>query len=172
MIKHKPCMGIDVGVSGGIAIVRKNKVLEWHQVPHEWEELKTKSKSGRTRRRRKINIVKFLALLNNLRDKYGHIDCQIEKVGAMPNQGSVSGFNFGEAYGITKAMAQAAGFNVSLVRPQDWKKSYDFKLKDKGDSCILVGYLFGLDIKDHNICDAILIAFFGAKLQAKKSPQG
>ena len=168
---NKYCIGIDVGVSGGIAVVQKNKIMEWHQVPNDWEKLKTKSKAGNVRRRRKINIIKLLALLNDLRERYGTINCYIEKVGAMPNQGSVSGFHFGEAYGITKAMVQAAGFNVSLVRPQDWKKSYNYKLKEKNDSCNLVGYLYGLDIKDHNICDAILIALYGCKLQAKKSPQ-
>lgn len=56
----------------------------------------------------------------------------IEKVGAMPGQGVVSMFTFGEGYGSLKtAVGYVLKTDVVLVTPQSWKKTvldgYDWK---------------------------------------------
>lgn len=44
----------------------------------------------------------------------------IEKVSARPGQGVVSVFNFGVAYGVVLAAAEACGYIPVSVRPQTW----------------------------------------------------
>lgn len=47
----------------------------------------------------------------------------IEKVGAMPGNGSVSMFNFGFGCGVIDGIVNARGAGISYVRPQAWKKA-------------------------------------------------
>ncbi|NCU02213.1 hypothetical protein [Candidatus Macondimonas diazotrophica] len=47
--------------------------------------------------------------------------CYIEQVGARPDQGVVSTFNFGLGYGICLGAAAIAGLPIVLVKPNVWK---------------------------------------------------
>lgn len=47
----------------------------------------------------------------------------VEKVGAMPGNGSVSMFNFGFGCGVIHGILQARGASIRYVRPQAWKKA-------------------------------------------------
>ncbi len=53
----------------------------------------------------------------------------IERVGAMPDQGSVSGFGFGVTWGLVRGVCRGMGIEYRLVTPQSWKRvvldSYD-----------------------------------------------
>ncbi len=46
----------------------------------------------------------------------------MEKVGARPNQGVVSMFNFGDGYGKVKGVLETLAIPYQLVTPQAWKK--------------------------------------------------
>lgn len=46
----------------------------------------------------------------------------MEKVGARPNQGVVSMFNFGDGYGKVKGVLETLAIPYKLVTPQQWKK--------------------------------------------------
>ncbi len=155
-------IGIDVGLTGAVAVVDGNALLAVHTIPTYWEKMKTKSKSGKVRRRRKVDSVALLNLLQSLRQEHTAF-CAIEKVQAFSGQGAASTFNFGETYGITKALAVAAGFNISLVTPKAWKKFIEFKTKDKAESIERVKALLGVELSDHNQADAVLIAYYADK---------
>lgn len=46
----------------------------------------------------------------------------MEKVGARPNQGVVSMFNFGDGYGKVKGVLETLAIPYKLITPQQWKK--------------------------------------------------
>lgn len=50
--------------------------------------------------------------------------CLVEKVGAMPGQGVVSMFSFGQNYGFTQGMLTALSIPYQLVPPRTWKKEF------------------------------------------------
>lgn len=58
------------------------------------------------------------ALLRELHPEFAII----EHVGAMPGQGSVSGFTFGTSWGMIRGICVGLDIPYRLVRPQAWKK--------------------------------------------------
>ena len=50
--------------------------------------------------------------------------CCLEKVSAMPGQGVVSMFNFGQNLGYIEGLLQAFDIPYQLVPPQTWKKEF------------------------------------------------
>lgn len=50
--------------------------------------------------------------------------CCLEKVGAMPGQGVVSMFNFGQNFGFIQGLLVANKIPYQLVPPQTWKKEF------------------------------------------------
>lgn len=55
--------------------------------------------------------------------------CCIEKVHAMPKQGAVSMFTFGELYGWLKGVLDAYEISYQEVPPQTWKKEFGLNSK-------------------------------------------
>ena len=50
--------------------------------------------------------------------------CCLEHVGAMPKQGAVSMFNFGQNFGFWQGVLTAYHIPFELVRPVKWKKEF------------------------------------------------
>ena len=116
-------IGIDPGKSGGIAHIHAiNSHIE--TVPYSNE-----------------------ALLQILEDiYYGASDCQsiiccLEKVGAMPGQGVVSMFNFGQSVGYIKGVLEAFRIPYQEITPQKWKKEFGLN-SDKAKSAEVCRKLF------------------------------
>lgn len=161
-------IGIDPGTSGAVALLGDDGgLMQVDPIPHYWEKMKTKSKSGNFRRKRRIDMHRAYIDLLSYREA-GAKACYIEKVQGIPNMGSSSTFNFGEAYGIIQALAVAAGFQLTYVTPQAWKKSLALLRCDKPESIVKARTIFDVKDKiDHNQADACLIAYYGFKqLQA------
>ena len=110
----------------------------------------------------------YSEIWRSLRDvAYDHTDIRacIELVHAMPSQGVVSTFSFGESYGALLGMLAAAEISFTKVRPSIWCKSFDLKKmpdesstdwKDRHKQ--LAQDIFpGMDIT-HATADALLIA--------------
>ncbi|MEA5089400.1 hypothetical protein [Solidesulfovibrio sp.] len=94
----------------------------------------------------------------------------LEKVGAMPGQGVVSMFSFGENCGIWKGILAALGIPYVCPRPQDWQRGIvDRKAgKDtKAASLATARRLFpDADLgrkKDHGRADALLLAWWARR---------
>ncbi|MGN1300855.1 MAG: hypothetical protein ACI4VC_05880 [Clostridia bacterium] len=67
--------------------------------------------------------------------------CVLEKVNAMPGQGVVSMFNFGQNYGFIQGVLKAYNIPFELVPPQKWKKEFSVT-SDKNTSIEVCKRLF------------------------------
>ena len=114
-------IGIDPGKNGGIAVlsdIKKNIVVRLFSE----EEL--------------IHICKtFTQTLSE------DCKCVLEKVNAMPGQGVVSMFNFGQNYGFIQGVLKAYNIPFELVPPQKWKKEFSVT-SDKNTSIEVCKRLF------------------------------
>jgi crossover junction endodeoxyribonuclease RuvC len=95
-------------------------------------------------------------------------DCAwIERVHALPRQGVTSSFSFGLSYGLARGVLAALQVPVSLVTPQEWKKSFRLG-PDKNEARLVAARLFPANAgnfcraKDDGRAEAALLALFGA----------
>jgi crossover junction endodeoxyribonuclease RuvC len=112
-------IGIDPGKSGGIAYIDAEKGVV-RTMPYDSEEL--------------INLCQPLTGRN-------HVICCLEKVGAMPGQGVVSMFSFGQSVGYIKGVLESFRIPYQEITPQKWKKEFGLS-SDKAKSAEVCGRLF------------------------------
>jgi crossover junction endodeoxyribonuclease RuvC len=98
-------------------------------------------------------------------------DCAwIERVHALPKQGVTSSFSFGLAYGMVRGVIAGLGIRISLVTPQEWKRSFRIG-PDKREARLIASRMFPANakdfarVKDHGRAEAALLALFGSKEQ-------
>lgn len=96
----------------------------------------------------------------------------LEKVHAMPQNGSIGNFRLGYGFGIWLALIVGVGLPYTLVIPQRWKKTLmDGMGKEKDASRQRAMQLFPKAVdklnlkKHHGRADALLIAAFGRQSQ-------
>jgi crossover junction endodeoxyribonuclease RuvC len=148
-------LGIDPGLSGGIAIISGSQIELLETIP-------TEKKTGFIKRQ--VDAQK----LSNILRVYPDIVCYLEKVASRPGQGVGSVFSFGDTYGTIRGVLGALNIPTYYVSPQRWKK--ELKISSKEDSLKASFDLFsGLKFKkkDHNIAEALLIAYYGQKEREK-----
>ena len=150
-------IGIDPGLSGGIAILENNKVKSLFDMPVMPEGKKNK---------RQLNSAQLAKLIkDSIKDK-SEVSVIVEQVNAMPGQGVTSMFNFGQSFGILKGICSAMQLPMYFVRPTKWKKYFNLINSEKDASrtkAIEVFPYFSSELsrkKDSNKADAILIASF------------
>ena len=142
--------GIDPGFSGAIAIINdKHRVIDcWDMPIHTIGKQKSVAKK------------ELQAMLYT----YPLAHITIEKAQAMPGQGVVSMFRYGECYGIIQGICYG-NIPQTFARPADWKKLLmPGMAKEKGASIVRAEELFNFGLprkKDHGKADAILIAEYG-----------
>lgn len=66
----------------------------------------------------------------------------VEKVGAMPGQGTVSMFSFGQSFGFILGVLTAFGIPYQLVPPRKWKAEYGLLNTQKQASVDVAKRLF------------------------------
>ena len=150
-------IGIDPGLSGAIAVLKDNKVLNVFEIPVMSEGKKNK---------RQLNSAQLVKLLkDNIKDEED-VSVIVEQVNAMPGQGVTSMFNFGQTFGAIKGICAALGLPIFFVRPSKWKKHFELINSSKDSSrtkAIEMYPLLSSELskkKDVNKSDAILIARF------------
>lgn len=111
-------IGIDPGQAGGIAIIHSDLSVDVY--PYTSDKL--------------IEICKSVSNESKL-----HV--AVEKVHAMPHQGVVAMFTFGEGFGKIKGILEAFGIEYELVTPQKWKNYFQIKA-DKQTSIRKAKFLF------------------------------
>ena len=140
-------LGIDPGVSGGVALVSADTAMAWKmpETLHDTWALFRGLAAGRQ------TITK------------GYI----ERVGAMPGQGVSSTFKFGRNVGQLEAFLAAAGIPFEYVSPAVWQRALGCLSKgDKNKTKAMAQRLFpGLRIT-HALADALLIAEYGRRREA------
>ena len=150
-------IGIDPGLSGGIAILENNKIKDMFDMPVMAEGKKNK---------RQLNSAFLVQLIkDNIKD-IEDTAIIVEQVNAMPGQGVTSMFNFGQSFGAIKGICAALGLPIFFVRPAKWKKHFELinSSKDASRTKAIEMYpSLSNDLakkKDVNKSDAILIARF------------
>jgi len=150
-------IGIDPGLSGAIAVLKNNKVLNTFDMPVMSEGKKNK---------KQLNSAQLVKLLKDNIDNENNeeISIVVEQVNAMPGQGVTSMFNFGQTFGAIKGICAAMGLPIFFVRPSKWKKYFELinSSKDSSRTKVIEMYPLLSDAlskkKDVNKADAILIA--------------
>ena len=150
-------IGIDPGLSGAIAILENNKVLNIFDIPVMSEGKKNK---------RQLNSALLVSLLRENLNNNEEVAVVVEQVNAMPGQGVTSMFNFGQTFGAIKGICAALNLPIFFVRPSKWKKHFELINSSKDSSRTKVIEMYPslssqlAKKKDVNKTDAILIARF------------
>ena len=136
-------IGIDPGLSGGIAFIPDNGTPWAHKMPETDRDL-----------------------IDLLRDSINLFDARatLELVHSSPQMGVKSAFTFGEGYGRLQMALTAMGIPYERVRPAMWQKAMGCLTKgDKNVSKRKAQELFP-DLKiTHAIADALLIAEYNRR---------
>ena len=148
-------IGIDPGLSGGIAILDDLKFYDIFDMPIMSEGKKNKNQ---------LNSAQLVNILNKHVLKKENTFVIVEQVSAMPGQGVTSMFNFGQTFGSIKGICAALGLPIFYVRPAKWKKHFELINSSKDASRTKVIEMYPsissrlTKKKDVNKADAILIA--------------
>ena len=113
-------IGIDPGKSGGIAYIDTDSGIQW-AVAYSDTAL--------------INLCKSIYEADK------DAMCCLEKVGAMPGQGVVSMFSFGQSVGYIKGVLETSRIPYQEITPQKWKKEFSLN-SDKTASADVCRRLF------------------------------
>ena len=148
-------IGIDPGLSGGIAILDDFKIFDIFDMPIMSEGKKNK---------KQLNSAQLVNIINKHILKKEDTYVIVEQVSAMPGQGVTSMFNFGQTFGSIKGICAALGLPIFYVRPAKWKKHFELINSSKDASRTKVIEMYPSISsrlsrkKDVNKADAILIA--------------
>ena len=150
-------IGIDPGLSGAVAILENNSVLNIFDIPVMSEGKKNK---------RQLNSALLVSLLKDNIVDNEEVVVVVEQVNAMPGQGVTSMFNFGQTFGAIKGICAALDLPIFFIRPSKWKKHFELINASKDSSRTKVIEMYPkltnqlAKKKDVNKSDAILIARF------------
>ena len=148
-------IGIDPGLSGGIAVLDNLKIFDIYDMPIMSEGKKNKNQ---------LNSAQLVNIIKNNIISNGNTFLIVEQVSAMPGQGVTSMFNFGQTFGSIKGICAALNLPIFFVRPAKWKKHFDLINSSKDASRTKVIEMYPSissrlsKKKDVNKADAILIA--------------
>lgn len=149
-------MGIDPGLTGGLAVIAGNGgILDCTATPAT-----------------ELDLLQWLS--NHTQAKVA----LIERVSSRPNQSAQSGFTFGKVYGTVCMAVIASRIPLQNVTPKFWQTEFKIKPKGKNEKHYhwkdrirqTAQHLFPkLDLWEENkgiqmsICDAILIAEYARR---------
>ena len=150
-------IGIDPGLSGGIAILDDLKIYDIFDMPIMSEGKKNKNQ---------LNSAQLVNIIRENTNPKEDIAVVVEQVNAMPGQGVTSMFNFGQTFGAIKGICAALKLPIFFVRPSKWKKHFELINSSKDASRTKAIEMYPnlsnqlAKKKDVNKSDAILIARF------------
>ena len=159
-------IGIDPGLSGGIAILEDNKVQQLFDMPVMPEGKKNK---------RQLNSAQLVKLIKDNIINKEEVAVIVEQVNAMPGQGVTSMFNFGQTFGAIKGVCAALSLPIFFVRPAKWKKHVELINSSKDASRTKAIEMYPTlsnelsKKKDVNKSDAILIARYFNETRYKET---
>ena len=141
-------LGIDVGAKGGIALLHGSEL----EIAVDFSK------------ERMMDILSFLT-----REQEATRSC-VERVHAMPHQGSVSMFTFGQSFGWILGALDVAEISYQLIEPRKWKAEFGLN-SDKAKSIEVARQLFpaaalipkGCKKPHDGIAEALLMAEFARR---------
>ncbi len=149
--------GIDPGLSGAIAVLENEVVLDIIDLPVMSEGKKNK---------RQLNSAQLSQYMSKNVENIHKTSVVVEQVNAMPGQGVTSMFNFGQTFGAIKGISATLKLPIFFVRPAKWKKHFDLINSSKDASRTKAIEIYPSlaeklsKKKDVNKSDAILIGRF------------
>jgi hypothetical protein len=139
-------LGVDPGVTGGIAFLLPSGVIIAEDIPTAGGEVDV---DALVRRVREINPGFAV----------------IERAGAMPKQGVSSTFKYGMAYGALRTVVALCNIPYQLVTPGKWKKHFGLDSDKEKSRALAIRLWPGCGLferkKDHGRAEAALIARYG-----------
>ncbi len=163
-------LGVDPGSTGAISLLDDvtHDLIEVVDLPFYEVKLKTKTKNGNVRKRKKLDCYKIACMMK----RYARLGVKVvylEEVHAMNNDGSVQAFSFGECFGILKMAIAAAELQCCMITPRQWKDGLSLLGSDKDDARKMALELwptvnFFKRKKDHNRADSALLALYSSKV--------
>lgn len=165
--KHELILGIDPGVTGAFALYDpiSQKLIATYAMPTFRE---ARANSGTQYQR--VDPEGVAELLGNVKDHV--LFAVVEKVGAMPDQGVVSMFNFGLYTGILHGALAAQEIKYHEVEPQVWKLLTG-TTRDKKSSMKRATELFPEFAKvwshnwAHGHAEAAMLALYGVRIMTQ-----
>lgn len=141
-------IGVDPGKSGGIAAIGRDGGATAIKMPATVGDL--------------VDLLREMAVT-------GYVVAYLERVHSSPQMGVVSAFTFGRGLGNIEAACQAAGIRLEWVAPGVWQRT--LSCLSKGDKTVTkrrAQELFPTLTITHAIADALLIAEYGRREEAKR----
>lgn len=147
-------IGIDPGLSGAIGVLRDGIFVTVEDMP-----IVIKGGSGVVKN--EVDPAGLITLLRKHAPAEDAVCVALERVNAMPGQGSSSIFSLGDSFGSARASIAGCRFETVYMTPVQWKKH--FKLtSDKEQSRALAIRMFPeapLNLKKHSDrAEALLMA--------------
>jgi crossover junction endodeoxyribonuclease RuvC len=155
-------IGVDPGLSGAIGVLNNG---DYHSV----YDMPTVSKGGGSVKS-EVDPAGLAAIIEYY--KGDDLVMVVERVNAMPGQGSSSTFSLGDSFGCARAVAATLGLAMFYVSPVTWKKH--FKLpSDKEASRALAVRLYPaapLNLKKYgDRAEALLLARWLYETQTRRA---
>jgi crossover junction endodeoxyribonuclease RuvC len=163
-------MGIDPGLSGGLALIdtRTGEVVVDDMpvlvVSSKKVRVKKGKKAGTLRKKDKLTVDG--KAVGDWVEKYEPDVAVVEAVASRPEQGVVSVFAFGEAFGAVCGAVAAMNIPVQRVAPSVWKRRLGLIGVDKKASLKVARKLYKRAearlgrVKDNGRAEALLIAHY------------
>lgn len=151
--------GVDVGLTGGIAILGQNIEIT--------EEMPVMPR-GLTKKVRVKNQVNPAELARILRP-HKIVCAYVERVSTMAKQGIASNGSLMHSLGVVEGVLAALGIPTVMVNPKDWKGHFSLLKAEKDASRMIAQRLFpkvSLARKcDSGVAEGLLIARYGQSLR-------
>jgi len=139
-------LGIDPGISGGIAFLDHNGSILATDIPVVGGEVDVDTLARHIR-----TMAPDVAI--------------IERASSMPKQGVSSTFKFGVAYGALRAVVAVCEIPTHIVSPAVWKKHFRLDSDKEKSRALAIRFWPGIGFfarkKDHGRAEAALIAKYG-----------
>lgn len=150
----RPILGVDPGITGGIAFLYPSGEIAADDIP---------TVDG---------SVDVDALVRRVRQHAPRL-AVIERAQAMPNQGVVSVFKYGTAFGALCAVTALCDIPTHLVSPAKWKRYFALDSDKEKSRAIAIRLWPGCGLferkRDHGRAEASLLARYGAIVIEEKS---
>jgi len=144
-----PILGIDPGVTGGIAALYPDGRIEAYDIPV-------------------VNgSVDVDALVRRVREHAPRLAI-VERAQAMPKQGVVSVFKYGTAFGALCAVTAICEIPTHLVSPRKWKTHFGLDSDKEKSRALAIRLWPGCGLferkRDHGRSEAALLARYGVEV--------
>ena len=152
-------MGIDPGLSGGIAMLKESGLVATAEMPIAMKG------AGTGKVKNEVNGAALNILLREwVAGQSDEVIVVVEQVSSMPEQGVASVMSLGDSRGCIRGVIAARGYPMHWVTPQRWKKHFGLQADKELARAKAIQLYPEAPLsrkRDHNVAEAILIARFG-----------